>query len=86
MNNLTAANLAKLSGLSLSTIQNIESGRKKDLTVTELVAFAKALRVSPEQIAPILGEVLSLDAQRRQIRSETYVEAIATLAEKAGQT
>lgn len=47
---LSAAQLADLvpsSAVSKTVITNVESGRKRDLTVTELVLLAQALQVSP---------------------------------------
>ena len=47
---LTAAQLAQMLGdssITKTVITNVESGRKRDLTVTELVQLASALDVSP---------------------------------------
>lgn len=40
--------------ISQSVIQNVEAGRKRDLTVHELVEIAKAIGVTPAYLAPEL--------------------------------
>lgn len=47
---LTAQDLAEDSGMSRSVIANIETGRREDITVGELMALSKALRVPPVAI------------------------------------
>lgn len=49
----TAAQLAEMSpaeGITKTVITNLESGRKRDLTTTELVQLASALNVSPLEL------------------------------------
>ncbi|TQS87749.1 XRE family transcriptional regulator [Arthrobacter sp. TS-15] len=47
---LSAQDLAEDSGMSRSVIANIETGRREDITVSELMALSKALRVPPVAI------------------------------------
>ncbi|MCG2623026.1 helix-turn-helix domain-containing protein [Arthrobacter sp. I2-34] len=47
---LSAQELAEDTGMSRSVIANIENGRRDDLTVTELLAISRALRVPPVAI------------------------------------
>lgn len=47
--NLTLEQLATLSGISKTTINDIENG-KKDTTVTTLCKLAKTLNIEPEKL------------------------------------
>lgn len=47
---LSANELAQDSGMSRSVIANIENGRRDDITVSELLAISRALRVPPVAI------------------------------------
>lgn len=47
---LSAQDLADDSGMSRSVIANIETGRREDITVTELMALSRVLRVPPVAI------------------------------------
>lgn len=38
--------------LNRTTLSNLENGLRKSITVTELVALARALQVYPEELAP----------------------------------
>ncbi|UAJ78357.1 helix-turn-helix transcriptional regulator [Leifsonia sp. ZF2019] len=49
---MSGEDLAKRSGITRSTITNLETGRRNDITVSELVAFAQALEVQPAYIDP----------------------------------
>lgn len=55
---LSARELADLTGgvLTRAVIANLEAGRKTDVTVTELVALAKALDVHPASLDDRLRE------------------------------
>ncbi|GAA2125132.1 hypothetical protein GCM10009825_01190 [Arthrobacter humicola] len=47
---MTAQDLAEDAGMSRSVIANIENGRRDDITVSELLAISRALRVPPVAI------------------------------------
>ena len=44
--NLTQAQVAQLSGLSKSTISNIECGEEKGVTLTSIIKYARAINCS----------------------------------------
>lgn len=44
--NLTQAQVAEQSGLSKSTISNIESGEEKGVTLTSIIKYARAIDCS----------------------------------------
>lgn len=44
--NLTQAQVAEQSGLSKSTISNIESGEEKGVTLTSIMKYARAIECS----------------------------------------
>jgi transcriptional regulator with XRE-family HTH domain len=56
----SAQRLADECGVSRSVIANIENGRKRDVTVDELVAFVAALRVPVSVLEPRLSDIAKL--------------------------
>jgi transcriptional regulator with XRE-family HTH domain len=82
---ITGEQLAQMTGISYSTIANIESGRKKDLSVTELAALSEALKVEPYEIAPILKRSYAGEVAAQRVRAETYLEVIGLLTAKAAE-
>lgn len=46
---LSQAKLAEMSGMTLTTLQRILSG-KRDINVTQIAALAEAVKVSPEDL------------------------------------
>lgn len=77
---LSAQQLSDASGVTRSVIANIESGRKKWITVDEIVAFAEALSVTPGDLDERLASSES-KARRDEYRASLKAQISRLQAE-----
>lgn len=72
--------LADASGITLAVIQNIESGRKKSITVDEIAAFSGALGITPGDLDERLAHPETV-ARRADLKTLLATEIVRLKAE-----
>ena len=79
MKHVAQQELATLSGLSRSSIANIESGKQRVL-LHQVLHFAEALQVAVAQLVPSTAEVPEIRTNETGNEKRAYLEKLRNLA------